>query len=128
MDATTAQDDAALPPTAVGNGHDANGSPESTISASLLEALDAIQPAVDGACDASSPGVDEQITNVLKSLHQSYQNGEGHTSSRYYLLSNEPSEGRLSLDKLQGRARAVAERVASICETGQEFDVFLAIL
>ncbi|KAK6194014.1 hypothetical protein LQW54_011862 [Pestalotiopsis sp. IQ-011] len=108
MDATTVQDDAAPTSTVVKNGPEANSSPDSRLPMSLLEALDAVQPAAaanspdqgqgaDGACGALSSGADEQITNILKSSPL-------------------------------GRARVVAERVAGICETGQEFDVFLATL
>ncbi|KAI0155880.1 hypothetical protein BJ166DRAFT_531639 [Pestalotiopsis sp. NC0098] len=143
MDTTTVKDDAASPRTAVENGTGAgagaDGAPESRLSAPLLEALDAIQPkaaangpdqgrGAGGAFDALCSGADEQITNVLKSWHQSYQNGEGNKSPCFYLLSNKPSGGRLFLSKLRGRARAVAERVAGICEKGQEFDVFMATL
>lgn len=129
MDATTVQDDAAPTSTVVKNGPEANSSPDSRVPMSLLEALNAVQPAAaatspdqgqgaDGACGALSSGADEQITNILKSWHRSYQNGEGNKSPCFYLLSNELSEGRFSLDKLRGRARAVAERVAGICEKG----------
>lgn len=104
--------------------------PYESIRPLLWDALDLIEPEAGLLPNSDAPSGAEQDAVIVKHLQTWLPVAEGPSTERralYYILGDKPLEGPLSLDKLEGRAQVVSQRITKICRD-LEIDLFLAVL